>query len=129
VLVERLPRVARVVVEVVPLRHLDVGVPEHLLDDLDGDARLRQQRAGRVPELVDADVLRDRRNPEGEAALRALRYHARGAADVEAAAPALVVVADDDPGGLKGGPDPLVHVEVAAVHPAVPVREDQHRVG
>jgi hypothetical protein len=62
----------------------------------------------------------DRRDPEGEAALRALRHRARGVADLEAAAPVLLIVADDDAGRLEGGPDPLVHVQVAAVHPAVP---------
>jgi len=89
-LVERLPRVARVVVEVVPLGHLDVGVPEHLLDDLDR-RRPSKQGAGRVLQLVDGDVLRDRRDPEGEAALRTLRNRARGAPDLEAAAAAFLV--------------------------------------
>ncbi len=40
-----------------------------------------------------------------------------------------MVISDNDAGCLESGPDPLVHVQVAAVHPTLPVREDQFRVG
>ncbi|HZL17504.1 MAG TPA: hypothetical protein VFG23_07140 [Polyangia bacterium] len=99
-------------------------------DPLDGDqigAVHEQQRRGRVPEMVEANLPDIADGEELEVALRAATEVrvGRGLAMPAALAPALVDVAGDESGPAHRAPEDLLQLRVLRQHAAVVGRKDQ----